>query len=74
MLSKNQGNLLNRYEFEPSPDGKWGGPQPDGSITGMIGMVARHEVNFGINVITITRKDFTTLQYNLYSINSDLIR
>ncbi|ROT85328.1 putative glutamate receptor ionotropic, delta-1 [Penaeus vannamei] len=33
----------------------WGGPQPDGrSITGMIGMVARREVEFAVDEITIT--------------------
>ncbi|XP_042884156.1 glutamate receptor ionotropic, delta-1-like [Penaeus japonicus] len=33
----------------------WGGPQPDGgSITGMVGMVSRREVEFAIDEITIT--------------------
>jgi len=35
------------------PDGKWGGPQPDGSVSGLIGLAARHEVHFSIDVITI---------------------
>ncbi|XP_042857155.1 glutamate receptor ionotropic, delta-2-like [Penaeus japonicus] len=42
------------YELLLAEDGQWGGVLPDGSITGMIGMVARHEVHFAINEITIT--------------------
>lgn len=43
-----------RYQLLLAEDGQWGGVLPDGSITGMIGMVARHEVHFAINEITIT--------------------
>ena len=32
----------------------WGGPQPDGTITGMIGVVAREEADFAISEISIT--------------------
>ncbi|ROT83246.1 hypothetical protein C7M84_023582 [Penaeus vannamei] len=42
------------YRLLLAKDGQWGGVLPDGSITGMIGMVARHEVHFAINEITIT--------------------
>lgn len=35
-------------------DGLWGGPQPDGSVVGLIGLVARHEAHIAINEITIT--------------------
>ncbi|CAL4080226.1 unnamed protein product, partial [Meganyctiphanes norvegica] len=34
--------------------GQWGGPQPDGTVTGMVGKVHRHEANFAIDEITIT--------------------
>ncbi|XP_076055982.1 glutamate receptor ionotropic, delta-2-like isoform X2 [Oratosquilla oratoria] len=42
------------FQVVTSPDGKWGGPTPDGTITGMIGMVARHEVDFAIDAVWIT--------------------
>lgn len=47
-------NSFDRYRLLLAKDGQWGGVLPDGSITGMIGMVARHEVHFAINEITIT--------------------
>ena len=31
----------------------WGVPKPDGTVTGMIGMVARREVHYAIDEITI---------------------
>lgn len=43
-----------RYQLVVPPDRAWGGPQPDGTITGLIGMVARHEANLAICEITIT--------------------
>ncbi|XP_042219774.1 uncharacterized protein LOC121864682 [Homarus americanus] len=51
-------SLSHKFNFtyvvaEPE-DGQWGGPQPDGSVTGIIGMVARHEAHLAINEITIT--------------------
>ncbi|XP_068247831.1 glutamate receptor ionotropic, delta-2-like [Palaemon carinicauda] len=53
------------YKLKPDPENRWGGPQPDGTVDGMIGMVARREVDFAINEITITDAretvvDFTT--------------
>ncbi|XP_068229574.1 glutamate receptor ionotropic, delta-2-like [Palaemon carinicauda] len=34
-------------------DGAWGYPQPDGTVTGMIGMVARREVQFAMSGIAV---------------------
>lgn len=45
-----------RYEVVLEAGGQWGGPQADGSVTGMIGMVARGEAHLAINEITITGK------------------
>ncbi|KAK7068643.1 hypothetical protein SK128_020811 [Halocaridina rubra] len=51
------GHALNfTYKVQSPADGKWGGPQPDGTVTGMIGMVARHEANLAICEITISVK------------------
>lgn len=36
------------------PDGRWGGPRPDGTVYGMVGMVARSEAHVAIDEITIT--------------------
>lgn len=35
-------------------DMQWGGVLEDGTATGMVGMVARHEAEFAIDEITIT--------------------
>ena len=36
------------------PDGQWGGPLPDGNVSGIIGQVARREAHLAICEITIT--------------------
>ncbi|XP_066982739.1 glutamate receptor 1-like [Macrobrachium rosenbergii] len=50
------------FKIFPSVDGAWGYPQPDGNITGMIGMAARREVHFAVTGIEIrnTVIDYTT--------------
>ncbi|XP_071536863.1 glutamate receptor ionotropic, delta-2-like [Panulirus ornatus] len=47
-------NLNFTYQLVLPLDGKWGGPQPDNTITGLIGMVARHEAHTAICELTIT--------------------
>ena len=42
------------YIIVTPEDENWGGPQDDGTISGMIGMVARHEAHIAIDEITIT--------------------
>ena len=37
----------------PPADGQWGGVEEDGTVTGMIGMVARREADFAIDEITV---------------------
>lgn len=37
-------------------DGQWGGMIENGTWTGMIGMVARHEAHMAISSLTITGK------------------
>ncbi|XP_076068495.1 glutamate receptor ionotropic, kainate 4-like [Oratosquilla oratoria] len=52
------GQVLNfTFGVQTPHDGQWGNPQPDGTITGMIGMVARHEINIAMDEITITGKE-----------------
>ncbi|KAK4327868.1 hypothetical protein Pmani_001675 [Petrolisthes manimaculis] len=50
------------------PDGKWGSLQRDGTITGLIGQVARHEAHLALCELTITSSresvvDFTVPYY-----------
>ncbi|KAK4321649.1 hypothetical protein Pmani_007564 [Petrolisthes manimaculis] len=45
-----------RYEIIPPPDGVFGGELPNGSWTGMIGMLQRKEVELALGPFTITRK------------------
>lgn len=42
------------YQLVLAEDRQWGGVQENGSVTGMIGLVARHQANLAINEITIT--------------------
>ncbi|XP_069994897.1 probable glutamate receptor [Penaeus vannamei] len=51
------------YRIEPPPDNSWGGPQPDGSVTGLIGMTARQEAHFAICEITITETRETVVDF-----------
>ncbi|XP_068229792.1 glutamate receptor ionotropic, delta-2-like [Palaemon carinicauda] len=49
------GDTLNfTYKVMKPADGKWGGPLPDGTITGMIGEVARRNAHIAICEITVT--------------------
>jgi len=43
-----------RYSMIFSPDDKWGNPQSDGTVTGMIGAVYRREAHVAIDIISIT--------------------
>ncbi|KAG7167501.1 Glutamate receptor ionotropic, delta-1-like 22 [Homarus americanus] len=42
------------YELVDTLDGQWGGVMDNGTVTGMIGLVARHEAHLAINEITIS--------------------
>nr|XP_045610743.1 glutamate receptor ionotropic, delta-1-like [Procambarus clarkii] len=63
------GQFLNfTYRVVSPADGQWGGPLPDGSVSGVIGQVARRESHLAICEITITANretvvDFTTPYY-----------
>ncbi|XP_042239055.1 probable glutamate receptor [Homarus americanus] len=58
-------NTLNfTYIFRRPPDGSWGAKQPDGTWTGMVGMVGRQEADlglgpFGISATRAEMVDFT---------------
>lgn len=43
-----------RFEIVTPADGSFGAVNANGSVTGMIGMVARREAHFAIDEITIT--------------------
>ncbi|XP_068247580.1 glutamate receptor ionotropic, delta-2-like [Palaemon carinicauda] len=63
-----------KYELKIEPGSSWGGPRPDGTITGMIGMTARREVNFAINEITITETRGTVVDFTKpYFLESTII-
>ncbi|KAK8387062.1 hypothetical protein O3P69_018015 [Scylla paramamosain] len=51
------------YEVVLEEGGQWGGPQADGTVTGMIGMVARGEAHLAINEITITAARETVVDF-----------
>ncbi|XP_070000312.1 glutamate receptor ionotropic, delta-2-like [Penaeus vannamei] len=51
------------YKVVVPEDGLWGGPQPDGSVVGLIGLVARHEAHIAINEITITEARKTVVEF-----------
>ncbi|XP_066988250.1 probable glutamate receptor isoform X2 [Macrobrachium rosenbergii] len=44
-------------------DGAWGYPQPDGTVTGMIGMIARREAHFAISGIAVNGIRETVIDY-----------
>ncbi|XP_066982740.1 glutamate receptor ionotropic, delta-2-like [Macrobrachium rosenbergii] len=50
------------FKIFPSVDGAWGYPQPDGNITGMIGMAARREVHLAVTGIEIRN---TVIDYTI---------
>lgn len=39
-------------------DGQWGNVKKDGRVSGMIGMVARHEAHLAITSISISGEDY----------------
>lgn len=43
-----------RYRVVEPQDRRWGGIRPDGTVYGMVGMVARFEAHVAIDEITIT--------------------
>ncbi|XP_071526272.1 glutamate receptor ionotropic, delta-1-like [Panulirus ornatus] len=51
------------YHIVLSPDGNWGGPQPDETITGLVGQVARYEAHAAICGVTITESRETVVDF-----------
>ncbi|XP_064078575.1 glutamate receptor ionotropic, delta-2-like [Macrobrachium nipponense] len=45
---------VTRYRAVLPPDGIWGNPQADGTVNGIIGMIARREVTLGVAALGIT--------------------
>ncbi|XP_068229817.1 glutamate receptor ionotropic, delta-2-like [Palaemon carinicauda] len=66
VLLRNLGSYLNfTYSVFVSPDDTWGNVQPDGTVTGIVGMVARHEVDFAIATVTITEGRASVVDFTL---------
>ncbi|KAK4328126.1 hypothetical protein Pmani_001447 [Petrolisthes manimaculis] len=51
------------YRVQEPSDRRWGGPEADGTVSGMIGEVASHRAHFAINEITITRRRETVVDF-----------
>ncbi|XP_064120826.1 glutamate receptor ionotropic, delta-2-like [Macrobrachium nipponense] len=48
-----------------SPDNAWGNLQSDGTVTGIVGMVARQEADFAISTVTITEGRESVVDFTL---------
>nr|XP_053630413.1 glutamate receptor ionotropic, delta-2-like [Cherax quadricarinatus] len=60
------GSFLNfTYRVVSPADGQWGGPLPDGTVSGLIGQVARREVHIAICEITITASRETVMDFTI---------
>ncbi|XP_068204604.1 probable glutamate receptor [Palaemon carinicauda] len=54
------------YRLVAPKDSTWGFPQPDGTVSGMIGMVARREAAFAICSISIHEKRKTVVDFSTW--------
>ncbi|XP_068201596.1 glutamate receptor ionotropic, delta-2-like [Palaemon carinicauda] len=61
------------YRVVRPPDGQWGYPEADGSISGMIGMAARREVHMAITGIAINAKRASVVDFTVPYIANYLI-
>ena len=50
--------LFFRGRFIFPPDNNWGNPLANGSVTGMIGVIARREAHMAIDMLTVTGNSF----------------
>ncbi|XP_042234304.1 glutamate receptor ionotropic, delta-2-like [Homarus americanus] len=58
------GQFLNfTYHVVSPADGQWGGPLPDGTVSGLIGQVARREAHVAICEITVTESRETVVDF-----------
>ncbi|KAF2361563.1 Solute-binding protein family 3/N-terminal domain of MltF [Trinorchestia longiramus] len=63
-----------RFEVVKPPDGQYGGLNPDGTVTGTIGMVARYSANVGIEGLTISHNRFQVVDFtSVYFFNTVVI-
>ncbi|XP_063852040.1 glutamate receptor ionotropic, delta-1-like [Scylla paramamosain] len=53
------------YHLIRPPDGKWGGPHPDGSVTGLVGQVHRHEAHATLCELSITSSRETVVDFTV---------
>ncbi|XP_068229311.1 probable glutamate receptor [Palaemon carinicauda] len=52
------------YKAVLAPDDTWGNVQPDGSVTGIIGMIAKREVTFGVSVLVQTESRVKVVDFS----------
>ncbi|XP_064120655.1 glutamate receptor ionotropic, delta-1-like [Macrobrachium nipponense] len=58
------GQFLNfTYKIVRPADGMWGNPLPNGTVTGIIGMVARHEASFAICAVAVSYTRETVVDF-----------
>ncbi|XP_068229264.1 glutamate receptor ionotropic, kainate glr-3-like [Palaemon carinicauda] len=51
------------YEIVRPADGMWGNPLPNGTVTGIIGMVSRHEASFAICAVAVSDTRETVVDF-----------
>ncbi|XP_066954072.1 probable glutamate receptor isoform X2 [Macrobrachium rosenbergii] len=63
-LLKSLARTLNfTYRVTRPADGLWGNPLPNGTVSGMIGMVARREADLAVCFISVTRERSTVVDF-----------
>ncbi|XP_068229559.1 uncharacterized protein [Palaemon carinicauda] len=74
ILLKTYSSVLNfTYKAFVPRDNIWGNPQPNGSVTGIIGMVARREVTLGMSALAITESRMKVIDFTFPHFSSGLL-
>ena len=72
-----QRNIYRRYKLIKPEKRSWGGPKPDGTVTGLVGQVFRREADMAIDLISINseRKSILLLKIIMIMIlNSNIFK
>ena len=51
------------YTLTKAPDGKWGNIQPDGSWNGMVGMLAKQDIDIVTAVLSVSLERSTVMTF-----------
>ena len=75
LLEYVQKSLNFTYEIRQPADGQWGFVNKNGTVTGMVGMVSRNEVDFALGPFALTpeRKSVVDYSNNVYVDNAVFI-